>query len=245
MTKIGCCGFPGGIEQYFKTFSLTEVQRTFYKPPKEETLKKWREKAPKDFEFTVKAWQLITHNPKSPTYKKAGIKIPDEKKNLYGSFNPTTEVLEAWETTSTICKILRAKICLFQCPASFTPTEENIKNMKDFFSTIKRGDLLFVWEPRGKKWKPSLVKSLCVELAITHVVDPFASNPTHLTQDTAYLRLHGSPPGEKMYKYKYSDDDLQRLRNILQSINAKQCYLLFNNISMKEDALRLKNIITL
>lgn len=199
--------------------------------------------APKDFEFPVKAWQLITHNPHSPTYRKAGINIPDEKKNLYGSFNPSTEVLEAWETTSNICKILRAKICLFQCPASFNPTEENIKNMKAFFSTINKGNLLFVWEPRGKNWIAPLVKDLCEELEITHVVDPFGSNPTHLSQRTAYLRLHGSPPGKKMYNYKYSDDDLQKLRNILQTIDAKQYYLLFNNISMKEDALKLRNII--
>jgi len=243
MIKIGCCGFPGGIEQYFKIFSITEVQRTFYKPPGEETLKKWREKAPKDFEFTVKAWQLITHNPSSPTYKKAGINIPDEKKNLYGYFNPTSEVLDAWETTSTICKILGVKICLFQCPASFTPSKENIKNMKAFFSTINRSDLLFVWEPRGKNWTAPLVKGLCEELDITHVVDPFASNPTYLARDTAYLRLHGSPPGKKMYQYKYSDIDLHRLRDVLQAINAKQCYLLFNNISMKEDALRFQKLL--
>jgi uncharacterized protein YecE (DUF72 family) len=243
MFKIGCCGFPVSMEQYFKTFSVTEVQRTFYKPPGEETLQKWREKAPKDFEFTVKAWQLITHNPNSPTYKKASINIPDEKKSHYGSFNPTPEVLEAWETINTVCKILKAKICLFQCPASFKPSEENIKNMKDFFSTIKRGDLLFVWEPRGKNWTASLVKSLCEKLDITHAVDPFASNPTYLAQDTAYLRLHGSPPGRKMYQYTYSDDDFHRLRDILQAINAKQCYLLFNNISMKDDALRFQKLL--
>ncbi|MGQ9720903.1 MAG: DUF72 domain-containing protein [Candidatus Jordarchaeum sp.] len=244
MIKVGCCGFPGGIDSYFRFFKLTEVQRTFYKPPSEETLKKWREKAPSDFEFSIKAWQFITHNPKSPTYKKAGINIPDDKKNLYGSFKPTTEVLEAWEKTSTICNILRAKICLFQCPVSFIPSEENIKNMKEFFSTVNRSDLVFVWEPRGKDWAASLVKDLCEELDITHVVDPFASNPTYLSLKTAYLRLHGSPPGEKTYAYKYSDEDLLRLRSILQSINAKQYYLLFNNISMKEDALRFYNIIS-
>lgn len=245
MIKIGCCGFPGDITQYFKIFSITEVQRTFYKPPREETMKKWREKAPKDFEFTVKAWQLITHNPSSPTYKKAGINIPAEKKNLYGYFNPTSEVLNAWETTSNICQILKAKICLFQCPASFTPSHENIKNMKAFFSTINWADLLFVWEPRGKNWTDPLIKGLCEELNITHAVDPFASNPTYIAKDTAYLRLHGSPPSKKMYQYTYSDDDLHRLKDILQTINAKNCYLFFNNISMKEDALRFQKLMQL
>lgn len=244
MIKLGCCGFPGGIEQYFKLFSVTEVQRTFYKPPGERTLKKWREKAPKDFEFTVKAWQLITHNPSSPTYKKAGITIPDEKKNLYGFFKPTPEVLDAWETTNNVCRILKAKICLFQCPASFTPSEENIRNMKNFFSTINRRDLLLVWEPRGKNWTASLIKDICEELEITHATDPFASNPTHIAKDTAYLRLHGSPPGKKMYQYKYSDEDLHRLKNVFQAIDAKHYYILFNNISMKEDALRFQKFVT-
>ncbi|MHC1610664.1 MAG: DUF72 domain-containing protein [Candidatus Methanospirareceae archaeon] len=32
---------------------------------------RWRLRAPKEFEFTVKAWQLITHEPTSPTYRKA------------------------------------------------------------------------------------------------------------------------------------------------------------------------------
>jgi uncharacterized protein YecE (DUF72 family) len=35
--------------------------------------------APKEFEFTIKACQLITHDPKSPTYRKAGITIPESK----------------------------------------------------------------------------------------------------------------------------------------------------------------------
>ncbi len=243
MLKVGCCGFPGGFEQYFKTFDLAEVQRSFYKPPREETLRKWREKAPEDFEFTVKAWQLITHSPASPTYRKAGITIPDEKKNRYGAFNPTPEVFEAWETTRNVCRILGAKVCLFQCPASFTPSEENIRNMKDFFSTINRDNLLFAWEPRGKKWTDPLIKSLCEELNVTHAVDLFASKPIHIAHGTAYLRLHGSPPGKRMYNYHYSDQDLNRLKSFLQSIEAKEVYLLFNNISMKEDALRFKKIL--
>jgi hypothetical protein len=38
-----------------------EVQHTFYQSPQISTLKKWPKEAPPDFEFTLKAWQLITH----------------------------------------------------------------------------------------------------------------------------------------------------------------------------------------
>jgi uncharacterized protein YecE (DUF72 family) len=71
MVKVGCCGFPINKKEYFKKFSLVELQSTFYEiPAKIETVKKWREEAPKDFEFTLKAFQVITHDSKSPTYKR-------------------------------------------------------------------------------------------------------------------------------------------------------------------------------
>ncbi len=66
--KVGCCGFPGGMKKYFSQFRLVEVQQTFYKMPRLKTAQKWRQEAPSDFEFTLKAWQLITHSPTSATY---------------------------------------------------------------------------------------------------------------------------------------------------------------------------------
>jgi uncharacterized protein YecE (DUF72 family) len=54
--KIGCCGFAVGMKDYFRQFKLVEVQQTFYKIPRLETALRWREAAPTDFEFTLKAW---------------------------------------------------------------------------------------------------------------------------------------------------------------------------------------------
>ncbi|GFO96643.1 hypothetical protein ig2599ANME_0832 [groundwater metagenome] len=82
MLLVGCCGFPTSLEKYFQTLRLVEVQKTFYKPPMLSTATKWRESAPKNFEFTVKAWQLITHLPESPTYKKANLVIKRLRKQL-------------------------------------------------------------------------------------------------------------------------------------------------------------------
>ena len=70
--RVGCCGFPQPLGRYARTFPAVEVQQTFYHPPLPETLKKWRALVPAEFEFTLKAWQLITHEASSPTCSRAG-----------------------------------------------------------------------------------------------------------------------------------------------------------------------------
>jgi len=56
--KAGCCGFAvkGGAKAYYNLFKVIELQSTFYKLPKIQTARKWKEEAPQDFEFVVKAW---------------------------------------------------------------------------------------------------------------------------------------------------------------------------------------------
>lgn len=116
MIKTGCCGFSTAMENYFEKFGLVEVQKTFYKPPRVETARKWREAAPLKFEFTVKAWQVIT-----PTYRKAGI----TSKNG-GFFKSTEEVFDAWKRTEEIAASLGSSIILFQTPSSFEENKENV-----------------------------------------------------------------------------------------------------------------------
>lgn len=44
--KVGVCGFRGGMKDYFSQFRLVEVQQTFYKMPRLETVQRWRREAP-------------------------------------------------------------------------------------------------------------------------------------------------------------------------------------------------------
>src|SRR5882757_754111 len=158
--NIGTCGFGMTKEEYSELLSTVEVQHTFYQPPMIKTLEKWRQMMPAGFEFTLKAWQLITHDQKSPTYKRLKKKITETEREEAGYFRPTAIVKEAWETTLACAKALKAKTILFQCPASFTQTEENIENLNDFFAGIKRVKLNFCWEPRGP-WDDAVVKKIC------------------------------------------------------------------------------------
>ena len=65
--KVGCCGFATAQEKYFQAFSCVEIDSSFYQLPKVETAARWRAAAPPDFEFAIKAWQVITHRATSRT----------------------------------------------------------------------------------------------------------------------------------------------------------------------------------
>ena len=232
MIKIGCCGFPVNHSTYYRSFNVVEIQQTFYQLPKIETALKWREESPSDFEFTIKAWQLITHPSTSPTYKR--LKITLQKKENYGFFKPTKEVFSAWEKTEEICSVLKARIVLFQSPASFKPTPENKKNIKKFFTTIDRKDYIFVWEPRGK-WEEKEIEELCKELDLIHGVDPFKNKP--LYGKLRYFRLHGKDG----YKYKYSEEDFKQLTKLIEK--DIETYIMFNNVYMFEDAKKFEDFL--
>ncbi len=234
MIKVGCCGFPMGRARYYDKFGVVEVQQTFYQLPKTETAMKWRDEARDQFEFCIKAWQLITHEATSPTYRKLKMEIPEQKRKNYGSFKPTDEVLQAWNETAEIAEILKAKIIVFQCPASFKPEERNVANLRKFFEKIRRGNFTFAWEPRGK-WSDDLVKNLCQELDLIHCVDPLKSKSVF--GKMKYYRLHGMTG----YRYKYSDSELRRLVDIC--ISAQSCYCMFNNTEMLSDAQRFLRMV--
>jgi len=238
--KVGCCGFQRSKEQYYKELKLVEIQETFYKIPNEDRMKKMREEAPKDFEFTVKCFQGVTHPVTSPTWKRSNIKI--DKNSKYGNLQPSEEVFKSWEETLKICKILNSKICLIQLPSSFKDNKENIDNAKNFFLNIKRNDLSIAIELRG--WKEENILKLCEEFDLIHCTDIFASFPTYFSsKKIAYLRLHGSPPGKKMYNYKYTDKDLLNLKEKIEKLELKEVYVLFNNIYMFDDALKFKKML--
>jgi len=231
---VGCCGFPMRKEEYFKRFSLVELQSTFYQLPRLETALRWRKEAPASFVFTLKASQLITHLPSSPTYRRLRKPIPQDRKKAYGFFKNTSELFRAFEETDAIAKAVEARLVLFQTPASFIPSEENKENLFQFFKKIGKRNYLIAWEPRGK-WELPEITKICRELGIIHATDPFTSLPKD--QEIAYFRLHGRGG----YRYRYSDEELSQLLDI--SSQYKEALVLFNNTNMAEDAIRFMEIV--
>src|SRR3954469_18451074 len=86
LIKLGLCGFTIGAAQYYRRFKVLEVQQTFYDPPGPETLRRWRQAAPEDFEFTMKAWQVITHLGTSRTYRRLRSAFSDVQRQEAGGF---------------------------------------------------------------------------------------------------------------------------------------------------------------
>jgi uncharacterized protein YecE (DUF72 family) len=220
MIKVGCCGFPTSMSQYFQNFNTVEINRTFYQYPETKTVEGWRQKAPEHFVFTVKAHQDITH--------KAKMKVKDES-------------LSAFERMKRICKTLNSHVLLFQTPGSFTSIM--LSDAEDFFMAINREELALAWETRGPAWQSpethEKLHRILENLSVAHVTDPFRALPAYVGE-AAYFRLHGL--SERMYYYQYTDEELRKLKELAAPYErkAKIVYVFFNNLSMFEDAKRFK-----
>ena len=235
--KLGMCGFTIGAAAYFKRFPVVEVQQTFYDPPANATLEKWRRQAPAGFEFTMKAWQVITHLAESPTYRRLRRQMSDRERAEAGGFRANETTLAAWRITLESRNALDATAILFQCPASFRPTDANVAAMRSFLTQIERpAGVRLLWEPRGK-WPDDTVAALCRELDLIHAVDPFV-RPS-LTPELLYWRLHGN----KSHYARYTDDELQQIIDWLPDESAIDAYVLFNNIPRIKDVKRLEELL--
>lgn len=234
---VGCCGWTEAQARYALDFPTIELQTTFYQPPTDAVAKRWKSQAPPAFRFCLKAWQLITHTPSSPTYRRLKSAIGATERDLYGSFQPTDQVSLAWERTRHIAGILEAAVIVFQCPKSFLPTRGNIRNLTRFFHDADRDNRLFAWEPRGDDWRPEQIQDICAECNLIHCVDPFESESVF--GQTLYWRLHGRTG----YRYQYTDEDLSELQTKLHAHThlPGPHYIMFNNIYSRQDAQRFQH----
>ncbi len=229
---VGCCGwsglrpkefeienwrgkFPSKLALYASLFPCVEVNSTFYRLPKVSTAEKWREEARsarEDFEFTVKVPRTITHD--------------DRFKG--------DDSLRAYEAVAEVALALDARILLFQTPKSLK--DGAAPQVEKFFSKVDRANFTFVFEPRGFSREQAF--KLCRNLDLVYCFDPFAELPPKPPGKILYVRLHGSPPGERMYHYDYTEDDLRQLRRMLEKAakGKKAVYCLFNNIPMHRSA---------
>jgi len=217
MIKVGCCGYPVSQAKYYEAFTLVELNSTFYKYPRLSTVERWRARAPENFEFTVKAHQDISHR-----YRLS-----------------LEQCAEPFEKVKQICRILNGRVIVIQTPPSFTIND--LEKAEKFFKGMNREDLILVWETRGPSWESEngikKLKKVLSEVGVSHVVDPLRLMPAYVT-DIAYFRLHGL--GKRMYYYQYTNDELKRLYEIVSKFEGLKMdvYVLFNNLSMFEDAKR-------
>jgi uncharacterized protein YecE (DUF72 family) len=236
--RVGLCGFTTAMKTYALHFPVVEVQNTFYDPPADATLRKWRTVTPSSLEYTIKVWQLVTHAANSPTYRR--MKNRPGASREPGFFRNSPAVAEGWQRSVHCARVLSATAMLFQCPASFTPEADNVERMRSFFERIERPPARLLWEPRGPKWslKRDLALSLCADLGLVHVVDPFVVRPE--PGRPVYWRLHGIGG----VRHSYNDEQLRALHRLLLNAGPTEpAYVMFNNLPRVGDAKRFKLLV--
>ena len=242
---VGCCGYCMSRGKYYTVFRTVELQETFYELPTVERMKRLRTESPEGFVFNMKAYQGITHDLDSPTWRRSRRKPDESLRGRIGSLRPTKENLELWEKVVEGARALGARVVVVQTPPSFGYTEENYRNAMDFFSATVSGEFVVGWEPRGS-WldNPAKVGDIVGSYGnLVHVVDPFKARPAVIKYVT-YFRLHGIGRGEVNYSYRYTDRDLEALCGVVGDVAkaSREVYVLFNNVSMAMDAQRFLSV---
>src|SRR5690606_35045537 len=191
---IGCSGFyykgwrekfyPKGLPQrkwfeyYCEFFNTVELNVTFYRFPKVETLQGWYARSPEYLKFIVNAHQLITH------YKRFN--------------NVTREIGEFYDTVSTGLENKLGAI-LFQLHPRLVYSEENLSKI---ISSLDKS-FTNVIEFRHESWWREDVYTTLTKNKITFCSISYPSLPNGVfrTSSSIYYRFHGVP---KLYLSSYS-----------------------------------------
>src|SRR3569833_1702999 len=182
--RVGLCGFSMAQAGYPRRFPGVEIQHPFYQPPAAAVLDRWRKTMPAGFEFTIKAWQLITHTAASPPYRRLRRVLTEDERAGAGAFRDSAIVAEAWRVTCECAALVRATAILFQCPARFTPTPPHLTALRSFFARIDRpAGVNLLFKPHNTAWTPAIGRAVSDEIGAVHVVDPFVTPPVARSED--------------------------------------------------------------
>lgn len=193
------------FDYYAGKFSSVEVNATFYRSFKDQTYHNWRERAPSDFRYVLKAPQLITH-----------------RKYLLG----TDEDIQAFYQS---CSILGEKfeMILLQVAPNMPYDLARLHQALCAFPDPTRVAVEF----RRTEWLNQETLSLLRELDVTicNVDLPQQQLAGSLTSSRAYLRLHGR---NNWYAYNYSPEELVQIAELSRELvqqGASRVYIFFNN----------------
>ncbi|HKW73895.1 MAG TPA: DUF72 domain-containing protein [Terriglobales bacterium] len=210
------------LEFYVRHFDTLELNNSFYRLPTIQAFECWRDSAPANFVFAVKASRFITHNKK--------LKDPE---NALENLLPRAEHLGK-----------KLGPVLFQLPPKW---KVNVERLKDLLEILPK-EHRYAFEFRELSWiKPEVNRLLerfnaafCIyELAGYHT-------PLEVTADFSYIRLHGPAAGK--YQGSYSEERLEDWARWIRerSKRLKAIYVYFDNDQAgyaAQNALRLREMV--
>jgi uncharacterized protein YecE (DUF72 family) len=201
------------LKAYSRVFNFVEVNSTFYKYPDTRMVEHWRRVVPKDFTFTIRCHQDLTH--------RIGLKPVDE---AYDMFNQMI----------IYCRILDSPFLLLETPARYTLDENRIKQAQEFFSTISLKGVRLAWETRNPLTSEGV--SLMQRFNIVHCVDLSKEEPSY-SADVIYARLFGKG---KHNIWQFTDDELEEVDRKIVKSEAKVVVMSFHGVRMNMDAARFE-----
>jgi uncharacterized protein YecE (DUF72 family) len=198
--RVGCSGwsyshwrgsvYPEGVpqrrwlEHYATLFDTVEVNATFYRLPRRETVKAWVAQTPADFVFAVKASRFLTHVRR----------LSDLGRGLE-RFSERIEPLAASPKMGPV---------LWQLPETFHRDDERLS---EALERLPPGRHCF--EFRHESWFAPDVYALLEEHGAALVVGDHPERPfqtRELTTDWTYVRFHYGSRGRRG---NYSERELQ------------------------------------
>jgi|SRR5437588_3279180 len=215
LIRIGTSGYtyswnkakPSPFKWYIdQHFNSVEINASFYRFPTQNWTKTWQASAPKDFTFSIKVNRSITHYTKLKGNKSF---------ELWNRFVKTLEPLKH-----------KIDFWLFQMPASYKYSIENTRTITAFFEKAKLPKNNAVIEFRDSSWWKQVRAIAKIGLVFCSVNAPGLPNDIITTNNTNYLRLHGS---KEWYDYVYSKRDLDNILLKIKKSKAKKKAIYLNN----------------
>jgi len=234
--RVGCSGwqykhwrgnfYPATLPQkawldyYVQQFDTVEINNTFYRLPEASSFQEWRRRAPRRFEYAVKASRFLTHMKKLKDPDEPIARFFDRARHLERAFGPV----------------------LFQLPPRWPV---NLGRLDTFLAALPRRHRYAI-EFREPSWYADevlrLLESRGVVLCLHDM--PGSESGRLVTGRFVYVRFHGSHGGQK-YGGTYSDQMLESwaewLANCLRE--GLPVYAYFNNDARgyaPKDAVRLR-----
>jgi uncharacterized protein YecE (DUF72 family) len=246
------------LQYYASHFPLTEVDSTYYAPPREQQARLWAERTPEGFRFDVKAYSLLTGHPTRPRtlWRDLREQLPPdvaEKRNVYPHHFSPEALDEAWRRFEQALVPLheagKLGAILFQYPPWFVPKRENRaeiealrERLPDYDVAVEFRSPMWVAEERDRE----RTLGMLAERGIVYVcVDaPRVSELPRLfavtNEELAMVRFHGrsdstwkatTRTAAERFRYLYSEQELEELAQPLSEFasEARETHLLMNN----------------
>ncbi|GAB4377964.1 MAG: DUF72 domain-containing protein [Calditrichia bacterium] len=210
------------LRYYTGKLHTVEINNSFYRLPEKKTFESWRESAPPNFIFSVKASRYITH-----------------MKKLKDTEKPLTTFLDRVAGLGD-----KAGPILFQLPGGWNYDKDRLEK---FLKSLPEG-FRYTMELRNSTWWNPEVYQLLNQYGVAFCIFEIGGvmSPIEITADFIYLRLHG--PGEK-YQGCYDEQTLKQWAETFFSWRAqnKDVFCYFDNDQRgyaARNALELQNLIT-